>query len=133
MVLGLFQRYPLPIAAVAAHTTLAVLVWAVVQASDDPETLMAWIVFEFVDWPCSKLIFPAGGDNLNLGLNVLILGGLQWFGVGCLLQLIASYRPRNDPPSTNGEANSESICLARPIQSGLVYRTLNPMAYSPAS
>jgi len=25
------------------------------------------------------------------------------------------------------------ICLARPIQSGLVYRTLNPMAYSPAS
>jgi hypothetical protein len=75
MILRLLQRYPLPIAAVASHTTLAVLLWASVQASDDPESIMAWILFEFIDWPGSKLIFPAGGDNLNLGLNVLILGG----------------------------------------------------------
>jgi hypothetical protein len=34
---------------------------------------------------------------------------------------------------TSAGTYNACICLARPIQSGLVYRTLNPMAYSPAS
>jgi hypothetical protein len=47
-----------PLIFLAVHTALVVLVWIGVRTSHDTVAKMAWIQFEFIDWPASIPLFP---------------------------------------------------------------------------
>ena len=64
------------------HTFLVVFMAVSIAMSDDGEAVMGWILFEFIDFPVSMLLFPGDGPDINFVVVLLLLGGIQWFAIG---------------------------------------------------
>jgi hypothetical protein len=79
-------RYLLPILLPLTHSVLVGWMYCGIRSSSDPEAAWGWLLFYYVDWPSSIVLFPAG-DGVPYAIYVLCVGGMHWFVVGCLLQL----------------------------------------------
>jgi hypothetical protein len=80
----------IPVVLLFVHTSLVLLVWAVVRTSDDSEAVMLWIGFEWIDWPASAGFFPAVNADWPFVVGLIAVGGLQCVVVGSLLQLLVN-------------------------------------------
>lgn len=92
------KRHLLPFIFVALHTSLVCLVAFAVWRSDDPETGMLWILFDFVDFPVSVLFMSSNHVGVGIAVVILIFGGLQWALIGYGLTRLGDWLRRKLGP-----------------------------------
>jgi hypothetical protein len=83
-----YRHLCLPYLFLAIHTAFVLVVWMLVHApGGDPETGMVWILFNWIDWPASCLVFGMNADHAKFVIALLAVGGTWWLAIGFVVQL----------------------------------------------
>lgn len=84
------RYFCLPCLFLAVHSALVLFVWALVASpGGDGETGMVWIVFRWIDWPVSKILFQRHVGDAKFVVMLLAVGGTWWLILGFAAQLIS--------------------------------------------